>query len=340
MIFLLATWCQAQQPTTVAITQTLSKGDVVFTVPDGWRFDGKTTDDHLAKLTRSAPEAAMAVNVVQQPQSLSNSDADAMAQHVCKMIRDHATAGDFQLIDPPKAEKDDRFFMRIHHKFQKNATVGDELQIYRLLGNNLITVAVTVFTDSPDEAKPVFEDAEQTLISVKSSKSAAAMHGATRTMKPATRPTALANAKVTFNAPAGWDEQINDHSEGIVATYHDPAQSFNTIAISVTPLPPEAKKDPKIRDMLVETIVNDEKTQFKFDGASVVGDSETVKDNRFLKKTRIRYDKSGDKIQVTGRQRRVGDVVVSVAMASEESSAADVDRLADEVAMSVRAEGR
>jgi hypothetical protein len=61
-----------------------------------------------------------------------------------------------------------------------------------------------------------------------------------------------------------------------------------------------------------------------------------VKDNRFLKKVRIRYEKADSKIQVTSRIRRIGDAVVSVAMASVESSADDVDKLADEVAMTLR----
>jgi hypothetical protein len=154
--------------------------------------------------------------------------------------------------------------------------------------------------------------------------------------KPATRPTALPNAKIVFNGPAGWSEDTNDNTSGIVATYHDPVEQFNTIVISVRPLPPEANKDPKIRDALVEEIVNGEKASFKFDGANVVGETETVKDNRFLKKVRIRYEKADSKIQVTSRIRRIGDAVVSVAMASVESSADDVDKLADEVAMTLR----
>jgi hypothetical protein len=91
-----------------------------------------------------------------------------------------------------------------------------------------------------------------------------------------------------------------------------------------------------VRDALVDEIVKGEKAQFKFDGANVVGDTETVKDNRFLKKERTRYEKTDARIQVTSRQRRIGDVVVSVTMASLEASATDIDRLADEVAMSLR----
>jgi len=67
-------------------------------------------------------------------------------------------------------------------------------------------------------------------------------------------------------------------------------------------------------------------------GAEVVGETEIIKDRRFLRKERIRYESASNKIIVTARQLRVGDAVVSVAMASLEASAADNDRQADEVA--------
>jgi hypothetical protein len=333
-VFLLCSSLLAQ-PATAPSTGSLLKGEITFTIPDEWKLDGKTPDDKLAKLSRSDPQGAMAVNVNVQPQALRDSDAPALSQHVVKMILDHAKAGDYQLIEQPKAEKDDRFFMRIHHKFQKGSLVGDELQIYRLIGNNLITVAATAFTDSPDESKQIFGEAEKTLLSVKSSKGGA---GATpvKLLRPATRPTALPAAKIAFNAPAGWEEQTNDNTSGIVATYHDPVESFNTMVISIRPLPPEAKKDPKARDVIVDEMVKGENASFKLDGANQVGDVEPVKDNRFLKKTKLKYEKADAKLTVTSRVKRVGDVIVNVAMVALEPGATDIDRLADEVAVSVR----
>jgi hypothetical protein len=277
------------------------------------------------------------VNV--QTAVLPDSAAPKIAQSLAKGIKDHADKGDFELVTQPKTEPDDRFFLRLHHKFKKGELVGDEIQIIRVIGLDLVTVAATAFTDNPDEAKQVFDDAAKTLMSVKTAKQAAMStptHGAVSKARPATHPTALPQAKIVFNGPGGWSEETNDNTTGIVATYHDPVEQFNTIVISVRPLPPEAKKDPKIRDALVEEIVNGEKTSFKFDGANVVGETETVKDNRFLKKVRIRYEKADSKIQVTSRIRRVGDAVVSVAMASVEANANDVDKLADDVAMTLR----
>jgi len=339
IVFLLAIGVHAQ-PATAPSNETLMKGQFTFDVPDGWKVDGKTSDDKLAKLSREHQQAAMAVNVNPQPQSLPDSAANSMSQHVIKMIRDHAAAGDFKLVEQPKAEKDDRFFMRIHHKFQRDTVVGDELQIYRLIGNDLITVAVTVFTDSSDEAKPIFEEAEKTLLSVKSAKAGAAAPHAAAKLKPATKPTVLSAARIAFNAPAGWDEDLSDNTTGMVAKYHDPNQPVNLIAINVTPLPPEAKKDAKARDVIVEQIVSGQQTSFNLEGANQVGSAETIKDNRFLKKTKQRYEKGDAKLLVTSRVKRVGDVIVNVALVALDPGANDVDRLADEVAVSVRSSGK
>ena len=326
-------------PATAPVTETLMKGDITFTPPDGWKLDGKANNDRLAKLSHAKPLAVMVVNVDPQQAPLGDSAAPQIGQMLIGKIRDNAKKGDFELLEPAKAEKDDRFFLRIHHKFRKGTEVGDQLQIYRSIGKNLVAVAITVFTESPEESKKAFADAEQLLVGVNKNKPGSAAHNAKAT-KPATRPTMLHAAKIIFNGPAGWTEETNDNATGIVASYHDPVDSFNTIVISVRPLPPEAKKDPKMRDALVEEVVKGESTSFKFDGAQTVGDPEVIKDRRFLKKVRIHYEKPEAKIQVTSRTMRIGDQVVTVAMACLDSAAAETDKLADDVAVTLRAAGR
>jgi hypothetical protein len=326
--------------TTAPATEALINGDIVFVPPAGWKLDGKTDNGRLAKFSRSDPLAALVVNVDPQPDVLDDSAAPKIGQLLCKKIRDNAAAGQFELLTQPKVETDDRFFLRIHHRFSHEAETADELQIYRVIGKNLVAVAVTVFTDTTEQAKPVFTDAENTLLSVRTARQqaviAARTSAATPKTHPATRPTVLTQAKIRFSAPAGWDADTNDNPAGIVASYKDPSQGFNTIVISVRPLPPEAKTDPKLRDVLVDEIVEGEKAQFKFDGAQINGSPEKITDNRFLRKERTRYQKADSKIQVTARQLRIGDAVVSVAMVSLDANATDIDKLADEVALTVK----
>lgn len=329
------------EPATEPVTESILNGEMLYSPPDGWKLDGKANDGKRAQYSHASPHARIDFVVLPQQTILTDTYAPTLGQKLCDKLRAGIVAQKMTLTEGPKMEKDDRFFLRIHSRYNKGSENSDQIAIYRVIGKDLVSVIATSFADSPDDAKPVFDDAEKMLLSVKSSKQAAAAasaatHTLAKVMKPATRPTALPQAKITFNAPAGWSEETNDNTSGIVATYHDPAESFNTIAISVRPLPPEAKKDPKARDALIDQIVSGEKAQFKFDGANVVGDSETVKDNRFLKKVRTRYEKADAKIQVTSRQKRIGDVIVSVSMAAMEPAATDIDKLADEVAMSLR----
>src|SRR5204863_4433650 len=216
--------------------------------------------------------------------------------------------------------------------------------VYRVIGRNLVTVAATSFSDSPEDAKKVHEVAEQVALSASgaggTSKIKSAKPPAVKPKVATTKPSMLPNAKLRVPPPAGWTEELTDASNGVVATYRDPQESGNLIAITVRPLPKEAAKDPKLRDALVDEIVSGEKQQFKIDGANASGQPETVKDNRFLRKTRTRYEGNGKRFTVTSRQLRIGDEVVSVSSIAVDETASAVETLADEVAVGTRALGR
>ena len=91
--------------------------------------------------------------------------------------------------------------------------------------------------------------------------------------------------------------------------------------------------------MIVDEIVAGEKQQFKIDGAKLQGNPETLKDNRFLRKTRTRYEAKDRQFQVGSRQLRVGNAVVSVSTVSLIDQSDIVERIADDVAVSIRAAG-
>ena len=344
LTFLIAAMVSVQvlaQPTTApttapaATTETLMQGDIVFTVPDGWKLQGKPATGVLAAYSHTNPPATLIVHVDKQQSVLPESAAGKIGPLRIQQARDNAAKNKFEFTLQPKIEKDPRFFLRIHQKYKKDGKPNDQVQIYRLLGLNLVSTATVVGTDDDEEAKKVFADAESILLSVRTSKGQPIAGSGAKT-KPATRPTILQAAKISVRAPFGWNPQLTDNASGAVATFRDPSESFNAIIISVTPLPAEAKKDAKIRDAVIDQIVSDEKTSFKLDGAELVGDTETVKDTRFLRKQRIRYQTPDAKIQVTARQKLVGDSIVNVAMSANETSAVDIDKLADEIALTVK----
>src|SRR3982751_782839 len=147
-------------PTSAPSTETLAKGDIVFTPPEGWKLQGKAATGRLAVYVHSNPKALMAVNVDPQQIVLDQSAAAKIGQAQVQKIKANAAAGKIEIVDQPKADVKSQFFLRIEHSYRNKETaeMGHQLQAYRVIGMNLVAVACTAFTESADDAKPIFAD--------------------------------------------------------------------------------------------------------------------------------------------------------------------------------------
>lgn len=338
----------AADPATAPSTETLLS--LKFEPPVGWNFEGKTGDGKTAVYTLGNRRAVMAMNIAPQEFELDASAARNITQQICAKSRESAKKNGDVFIDPPVAVQDERFFARVHcryrHKDDKTGQerVADQTQIFRVIGDNLIHVAVTAWTDDLAESRAVFEEAERMLLSVRGGGSEAIPESQQKpkdrlvrtTPKLAAKPVTLERAKIRVAGPAGWKSESNDNASGIVITFRDPQDPTNLIAVSVRPLPAEARSDPKLRDALVDEIVSSEKQQFKIDGAKLVGATQAVKDNRFLRKTRTKYEAKRVKFQISSRALRIGDNVVSITALALDDVAEVVEKLADDVAAGVK----
>jgi hypothetical protein len=85
-------------------------------------------------------------------------------------------------------------------------------------------------------------------------------------------------------------------------------------------------------------MANGETAQLKIEGAEPVGQTVNVVDRRFLHKTRTRYRAKADgrQFDISSRQLRVGDAILSVSVVSLEDAYETIDKLADQVALSAR----
>jgi hypothetical protein len=332
-------------PASAPSTQTLADGAISFIPPSGWTQAGKAANGRTLAYVQLQPiKATMAVNADHQQSPLDEAAAQKIGQMQCKRIIDNAPKSNVEIIDQPTVEKDQRFFLRIHHRFRKGESVGDQLQLYRVFGQELVAVAVTAYTDSPDDAKPIFNAAEQVMSSVHGSGAGATAAGpttssSTKAPQLSAKPITLSHAKLRLAPPEGWRADLNDAASGMVATFHDPADETNLVAISVRQLPKEAKADPKMRDALLDEMASGETAQLKVEGAEPVGQTVNVVDRRFLHKTRTRYRAKADgrQFDISSRQVRAGDEIVSVSVVSLEDKFDLIDKLADQVALSVRA---
>jgi hypothetical protein len=342
-------------PSTQPADEVLIGGAILFAPPAGWTPAGERPDKRLFVYEAPDHSGTMVVNVDPQEVSLENNSSAAMkiGQMVSKQIRDNAAkpGSEVQITDQPRIEKDNRFFLCVHHRFTKPGKIGDQLQIYRAIGNYLVAVAVTAWADSPEKAKPVHELAEQVLLSAHL-RGTAAGGGATRNAakalpRPSSKPVApisLPHAKLRVAVPAelgNWEHETSDAESGIVLTFRDPqARGLELIALSVKPLPKEAKSDPKLRDAIVDQMLESDRQQLKIEGAQSEAKTDVIKDNRFLRKTRSKYQTKADEIQLISRDLRIGDALVAVSAVGATDQIATIDKLADELAVGIRAMGR
>jgi hypothetical protein len=322
-------------------SETLADGAISFDPPPGWSQALKSPNGRTIAYVSTQPvKATMAVNADHQDVRLDSVAAAKIGEMQCKKIADNAAKSNIQILDPPHVESDDHYFLRIHHRFKKGENVGDQLQLYRVIKSELVAVAVTAYAESPDQAKTVFDEAEKVMQSVRGAGSG---ESGAASMKPpslANKPLALSQAKIRLSPPEGWRAELNDAASGMVATFHDPADSTNLVAVSVRQLPKEARTDPKMRDALLQEMASGEKAQIKIDGAEPVGETQTITDRRFLHKTRTHYKSGPRRFDVSSRQLRAGEAIVSVSVVSLEDKFETIDKLADQVALSIRAGGR
>jgi hypothetical protein len=71
-----------------------------------------------------------------------------------------------EVLDPPKAEVDDRFMLRMHERYKDGDITYDRVHLYRGIGFNLIDVAITAVTDDKETAKKLHDAGATLLMSV------------------------------------------------------------------------------------------------------------------------------------------------------------------------------
>jgi hypothetical protein len=342
----------ASAPTTAPAPdrQTLAGGAISFAIPDGLKLLGKRNDDLGAGLAPPDDSALVQITVAPQTTTIDDHLGPKLGQLVIKTIKEQAAKGEIETIAPPKMETDDRFLLRVHDRFKQKGKTCDRVQLYRGVGKFLVSVTATAFSDDTAKSRPIHLLGEQLMQGVKLNRQQQQQpkqpQQQPRTSKPAgpgvsptTRPVSFPSAKIRLNPPTGWREESNDNPSGIIATYHDPDDRTNLIAVSVRQLPAEAKTDPKLRDALIDEIVKGEKQSFAIDGAQPQGQAQTITDRRFLRKVRTDYEAKGVKFRVTSRQIRAGDAIVSITIVALQEQADAIDTLADQVALSARPMG-
>jgi len=328
------------QPATAPASQPgeifLDGGKVSFTPPPELRFLGKRDDDRSAGFALGDNEALVTILVTPQPQAVSSDIKPQLARLLGNTIREEAKRGAIDMVMQPRVEQDERFLVVVHDRFNTEERFGDRLQMYRGVGLHLGCVVATAFTEDEEKARRVHELGARMLLSLRSNRPGDRKPVATPGT-PATRPITFDRAGIRLTPPAGWSVEPNEGAtNGVIVTLRDERDPTSLITVTVRQLPPEARRDPKLRDVVVNEIVQGERQQFKIDGAEVLGQAQEVTDRRFLRKTRTDYAHDGTRFRVVSRQIRAGNSIASVTTVVREENADRVDAVADRVALDVR----
>lgn len=328
----------ASAPATApAEPMTLDGGKLLFTPPPGFILQGTGNEGRSASFSMGDNRTLISVIATPQGHVIPDDFPPKLAKILADRIREEAARGEMDIVMQPRAERDPRMLLRMHDKFNTEERFGDRAQMYRGVGLYLVGVVVTVYTEDEAEAKHLHEIGADLLLSVKLNRgNQPVARGRAPARSATTRPVTFTNAKIRATPPTGWEADPTDTASGLIVNYRDPVEASSMILLSVRRLPPEARRDPKLRDIIIDELVQGETASFKIEGAQVSGDTQTIPDRRFLRKTRTDYSDQDRQIRVTSRQIRAGDVLVSVTMVALDDRADSADAIADKLALDVK----
>ena len=307
----------------------LLDGSIRYVPPSadaGWKFMGKTEDNLKATYLIEEGKGRIDITVSPQTRDVPDTYAKQMAMIIGKGIRDDADRVGRTMLLQPRVEKDERFFLKIHDRISGEDGIRDRLQIYRVMGLNIVHVAVIALKDTPEEAKPIHTAGEELLDGMQIT------HGQ--------RPVVYPRNKLKIRPPVDWKETKSDVPNALVTTYLDPKQPSRQLIIRARVIPRAATADPTKRDAFIAKMIDDERHTAPFsNNTKPLGDDQVVaggSPREYLRQVRTDATiEGGGKLRVQTRYFTVNDVMVSLRSVSSDDDEALL-KIADALAVDVK----
>jgi hypothetical protein len=322
------------EPTTrLTDLEPLADGSLRYSTPPGWDVVSKSPDRLKASFASSDGLGRIDLMVTPQPSIPEDAQAAKMAMIIGKAIRENAKKEKSDLIIPPRVEKDPRYFLKMRDRSRngEDSKTFDRLQIYRVVGLNLVYVAARASADSPEHCEAVAKDvdavAERLLDGVH-----LLSHGA--------RPVVFPKTELRITTPVDWMLAKSDEPNGLIVTYTDPKDANRQIIVRGKVLPRDARGDANTakRDALLARMIDGERKMppFKPTGPSPDEQPATVgtKDPplRAIGAKAVRGEVT---LAVVTRYFVVADVLVSVRSVAPENDQT-IGPITDQLAASVK----
>jgi hypothetical protein len=307
----------------------LIDGSIRYLAPpaaDGWKLFARSDDNRRATYVTEDGKGRLDVNVTPQTRDVPDEYARQMALIIGKTVRENADRDGRTILMQPRVEKDERFFLKMHDRLSGENGISDRLQLYRVMGLNIVHVAAIALKDTPEEARPIHAAGESLLEGMR----------LTRGVAPVVYP----RNKLKIRPPVDWTEQKADDPNGLVVTYADPDQPLRQLIVRARVVPKAALADPAKGDAFLVKMIDDERRTAPFNNnTKPAGEDQQLPGGGPREYVRyVRIDalaEGGQKLRVQTRYFVVKDVMVSLRSVGAEDDEALV-KLADALAVTVK----
>lgn len=306
----------------------LVDGSIRYFPPAGWKQVGKSDKLHASYATEDH-RGIVSIAVTVEDREVPKDAAERMALIIGKAVRESAKKEGRQILYGPRVEKDPRFFLVIHDRITLSdpSKVSDRMQLYRVMGLNLVNVVVTAFVDRdapPDQANSILSAGE-------------AMLDGMRLTRGAT-PVVFGRTRVRLTTPIDWKLIKQDQPNGLTVTYVDPKNESRRIIVRSRVLPLAARTDSAKREVILNRMIEHGWTQPPLTHKPAGGGQPGTGKGNYLRQIRTTAGQGQTKLAVETRYMVVGDVILSIRTVSTEGDQA-IGKVADDLAASAQAVG-
>jgi hypothetical protein len=243
----------------------LADGSLRYSPPAGWEVVSRSPDRLKASFASADGLGHIDLVVTPQPSIPEDAQAAKMAMIIGKAIRENAKKEKSELIIPPRVEKDPRYFLKMRDRSRnmEDSRTFDRLQLYRVIGLNLVYVAARATADTPEHCDVVARDVDAVDESL--------LDGV-RLLSHGARPVVFPRTELRITTPVDWTLLKSDEPNGLVVSYSDPKDANRQILVRAKILPKDARGDANTakRDALLERMIDGERKlpPFKASGPS------------------------------------------------------------------------
>lgn len=150
---------------TFELGPTAKLGGYSYRAPLDWAAQ-PVKDNKLGMLYRSQDKAAVILVQVKPKGAAPPEMQQKFAQNIVQMLRQDFVKNKTEVVEPPAALGDARFYCRVHERIKvKNEKTADQSHLYAVVGRDMLEVTVITTSEASDQVASTVRLAEEVLLS-------------------------------------------------------------------------------------------------------------------------------------------------------------------------------